>query len=399
MVSSASGPAYWDPYNPELTSNPFPAFRRLREEAPLYYNEQHDFYALSRFDDVQNGLRDYETFISGKGGILEIIKGGFEMPPGVFIFEDPPLHTAHRGILSRIFTPKAMNALEPVIRKFTQEALDPLVGSDGFDLIGKLGAVMPMQVIGMLLGIPDEDLQKVRQLVDDAMRTSEGESMTNKSMELMGQGFEDYIIWREKHPTDDLMTKLLNEEFVDDTGTTRKLSRAELLTFVNVIAGAGNETTNRLIGWSGKVLAEHPEQRQQIVDDPSLIPQAIEELLRFQPPPTHIARYVTRDVELHGATLPADSVVILLVGSANRDDRRFENGDSFNIHRERKPHLTFGYGIHTCLGSALARLEGKIFLEEMLKRFPTWDVVEDKCKLSPTSTVRGWETLPISLQA
>jgi cytochrome P450 len=395
MCANATDPVYWDPYKPELTADPYPTFRRLREEAPLFYNKEHDFYTLSRFDDVQNGLRDHETFISGKGAILEIIKGGFEMPPGVFIFEDPPQHTAHRGILARVFTPKAMNALEGKVRQFTQEALDPLVGLDGFDLIGKLGAVMPMEIIGMLLGIPDEDLQKVRQQVDDMMRTTEGESMTNKSMELIGQGFGDYIDWREKNPTDDLMTKLLHEEFVDETGTKRKLSRDELLTFINILAGAGNETTNRLIGWTGKVLAEHPDQRRQLVADPSLIPQAIEELLRFEPPPPHIARYVSKDVEYYGQKVPEGSVMIMLVGSANRDDRRFVDGDTFNINRERKPHLTFGYGIHTCLGSALARLEGRIALEELLKRFPEWDVDLSKAKLSPTSTVRGWETLPI----
>lgn len=392
---SAGEAVYWDPYKPDLTADPYPMFRRLREQAPLYYNEEYDFYALSRFDDVQQGLRDYETFISGKGAILEIIKANAEMPDGVFIFEDPPKHTVHRGILARIFSPKALSALEPQVREFTVNCLDPLVGSDGFDIIRQFGAVMPMQVIGMMLGIPDEDLQKVRKMVDDTLRTEEGGSMSNDSVAVMGQGFEQYIAWREKHPSDDLMTKLLNEEFVDETGTERKLNREEILTFVNVIAGAGNETTNRLIGWSAKVLAEHPDQRRQLVEDPSLIPQAIEEILRFEPPPPHIARYVTRDVEYYGQKVPAGSVMIFLVGAANRDDRRFPDGDSFDIHRERKPHLTFGHGIHTCLGAALARLEGRVALEELLKRFGEWNVDLDAARIAPTSTVRGWETLPI----
>src|SRR3954463_13355313 len=190
------------------------------------------------------------------------------------------------------------------------------------------------------------------------------------------------------------MTELLNAEFVDETGTTRRLTREEILTYVTVIAGAGNETTTRLIGWGGKVLAEPPDQGRQLVEDPSLVPNAIEELLRFEPPAPHVARYVARDAEHYDTPVPAGSVMMFLVGSANRDDRRHPEGDRFDIHRDIGPHLTFGFGIHFCLGAALARLEGRIALEEVLKRFPEWDVDWDHAQLSPTSTVRGWETLP-----
>lgn len=394
-VNVNSTDVYWDPYKPELTINPYPTFKRLREEAPLYYNKEYDFYALSRFDDVQQGLRDYETFCSGKGAILELIKADAEMPNGMFIFEDPPQHTAHRGVLSRVFTPKALAGLEPQIRDFTATCLDALVGTEGFDIIKQFGSVMPMQVIGMMLGIPDEDLKKVQKITDDILRTEEDGGMAGDALDGMGQGFEEYIDWREKNPSDDLMTKLMNEEFVDEHGSTRKLSRDEIVIFVNLLSGAGNETTNRLIGWSAKMLADHPEQRQQLVDDPSLIPQAIEEILRMQPPGPFIARYVTRDVEYYGQTVPAGSVMMFLVGAANRDESRFVNGDSFDINRERKSHLTFGYGVHTCLGSVLARLEGRVALEEFLQRFPNWRCDEANGKLSPTSTVRGWETLPV----
>jgi cytochrome P450 len=166
---------------------------------------------------------------------------------------------------------------------------------------------------------------------------------------------------------------------------------------VNVVAGAGNETTTRLIGWTGQVLAEHPDQRHQLVADPSLIPNAIEEILRFEPPAPHVARYVTRAVEHYGQTVPAGSVMLLLVGSANRDDRRYSEGDRFDIHRNVGQHLAFGYGAHFCVGAALARLEGRVALEEILKRFPEWDVDRDNAKLASTSTVRGWETLPVIL--
>ncbi len=385
----------YDPYDVEINADPYPVFRQLREEQPLYYNEQYDFFALSRYEDVERGIVDHKTFISGKGGILELIKAGIEMPSGVLIFEDPPVHTLHRGLLSRVFTPKKMHALEPQIREFCAASLDPIIGSGKFDFVADLGAQMPMRVIGMLLGIPEEDQESIRDQVDATLRTEAGKPMTSSPNEaLSGDMFGDYIDWRAKHPSDDLMTELLNAEFEDENGVTRRLTRDEVLIYVTVVAGAGNETTTRLIGWAGKVLAEHPDQRRQLVEDSSLIPNAIEELLRFEPPAPQMARYVARDVELYGRTVPAGSVMLFLLGAANRDERRYPNGETFDIHRSIGSHLTFGFGIHFCLGAALARLEGRIALEEVLKRFPEWDVDYDNAKLSPTSTVRGWETLP-----
>ncbi len=386
----------YDPYDVGVNADPYPVFRRLREESPLYYNAQYDFFAVSRYDDVERGLKDRETYISGRGAVLEIIKADIEMPPGVFIFEDPPIHTVHRGLLSRVFTPKKMNALEPLVREFCAASLDPLVGTGRFDFVADLGAQMPMRVIGMLLGIPEQDQEAIRDHTDASLRTEAGEPMqTSLDDALSGSLFADYIEWRAEHPSDDLMTELLNAEFVDETGTTRRLTREEILTYVSVIAGAGNETTTRLIGWAGKVLAEHPDQRRELAGDLSLVPNAIEELLRFEPPAPHVARYVARDVEHYGRTVPEGSVMLFLVGAANRDDRRFEDGDRFDIHRKVGQHLTFGFGTHFCLGAALARLEGRVALEEVLKRFPEWDLDLDNAKLSPTSTVRGWETLPV----
>lgn len=398
MTRTTSEPdVRYDPYDVAINADPYPTFRRLREHAPLYRNAEYDFWALSRFDDVERGLKDWATFRSGRGGILEVIKAGITMPPGVLIFEDPPIHTAHRGLLSRVFTPKRVSALEPQVRGFCARSLDPLVGAGGFDFIADLGAQMPMRVIGMLLGIPEADQEAVRDRSDARLRTESGQPMVVSEGGLAtGEIFAEYIDWRARHPSDDLMTQLLNAEFTDEAGTTRRLTREELLTLINVVAGAGNETTTRLIGWTGKVLADHPDQRRQLAEDPTLIPNAIEELLRYEPPAPHVARYVAHDVELHGATVPEGAVMMLLVGSANRDDRRFPDGDRFDIHRRVGQHLTFGYGIHFCLGAALARLEGRIALDEVLKRFPEWDVDTARAQLSPTSTVRGWETLPVT---
>jgi cytochrome P450 len=393
---SSSTDVYYDTYDVAINADPYPVYRRLREEAPVYYNETHDFFAVSHFADVEKGLLDAQTYISGKGGIIELIKADIQMPPGVIIFEDPPTHTIHRRLLSRAFTPRRVAELEPKIRQFCAQSLDPLVGVDRFDFIADLGAQMPMQVISMLLGIPESDQETIRDHVDANLRTEAGEPMQVQENFVTGALFADYVDWRAEHPSDDIMTELLNVEFTDETETVRKLTRGELLTYLEVLAGAGNETTTRLIGWSAKVLADHPDQRAELVADPSLIPNAIEELLRFESPAPHVGRCVAKqDLVVHGTEVPAGSVMLFLLGSANRDERRFPDGDSFDIHRKDGRHLTFGNGIHLCMGAALARMEGVIALEEVLARIPEWEVDVDNARLSPTSTVRGWETLPV----
>jgi cytochrome P450 len=397
MTVRNASDVYYDPYDLGIDADPYPVFRRLREEAPLYYNEPHDFYAVSRYADVERCYLDAKTFISGRGGIIELIRANIAMPSGVLIFEDPPVHTIHRRLMSRVFSANRVAALEPQIREYCARSLDPLVGAPEFDFIADLGAQMPMRVIGWLLGIPEHDQEAVRDKVDASLRTEAGQPMQVSGKLVPTDMFDEYIDWRADHPSDDIMTELLQAEFEDETGVVRRLTRDELLTYIGVISGAGNETTGRLIGWAGKVLADHPDQRRELVEDRSLIGNAIEELLRFEPPAPHAARYVTRDVELYGETVPEGSVMVVLPGSANRDDRRFPNGDTFDIHRSDGKSLTFGYGIHLCLGAALARLEGRVALDEVLNRFPTWEVDLDRAKLAPTSTVRGWESLPVVL--
>lgn len=397
MTASTDSHVRFDPYDVGLIADPYPMFARLRQEAPLYYNAEFDFYAVSRYADVSKALVDHETYSSARGAILELIKANLEIPPGMLIFEDPPIHDVHRKLLSRMFTPRRIAALEPMIRDFCAQLLDPLVGSGHFDFVTDLGAQMPMKVISMLLGIPEDDQEYIRDRGNAQLRTEAGKPMDAAQHGLsVGEQFEAYIDWRAEHPSDDIMTELLNVEFVDETGVNRHLiSREEILVYLNVVAGAGNETTTRLIGWSGKVLAEHPDQRRDLLENPALIPQAIEELLRYEPPAPHVSRYVTRDVTVHDQTVPEGSVMMMLIGSACRDEAQFgPDAGEFNIHRAVRPHLTFSMGTHFCLGSALARLEGRVALEEILKRFPEWEVDLSKATLSPTSTVRGWECMP-----
>jgi cytochrome P450 len=388
---------YYDPYDFEIDADPYPLWRRMRDEQPLYRNERYDFWALSRFEDVEKGLVDWRTYSSAKGTLLELITSGMEIPPGSIIFEDPPVHDSRRGLLSRVFTPKKMNAIEPKVREFCARSLDPLVGSGGFDFIADIGAQMPMRTIGMLLGIPEQDQEEIRDRIDDGLRLDEG-TMPDMSDAYAGDqasAFGEYIDWRSQHPADDLMTELIRAEFEDETGAVRRLTRDEVLGYVNLLAAAGNETTTRLIGWMGKVLAEHPDQRRELVADRSLVPNAVEETLRFEAPSPVQARYVTHDVEHHGTIVPEGSVVLFLNGSANRDDRRFPDGDTYDIHRRIDHHLSFGYGLHFCLGAALARLEGRVALDEVLSRFPTWEIDWDNAVQARTSTVRGWERLPV----
>lgn len=396
MAVAETTELYWDPYDAAIDADPYPIYKRLRAEAPLYWNDKHEFFALSRYDDVAAAALDAKTFISGRGAVLELMKANIEIPPGVLIFDDPPTHDVYRGLLSRVFTPKRVAGLEPQIRAFCARALDPFVGSGGFDFVQDLGRQMPMRVISMLLGIPEQDQETVRDAVDDNLRTEAGEPMrTDADTVLSGDAFGAYIDWRVDHPSDDIMTELLTVEFEDHLGVRRRLTRQEILTYVAVVAGAGNETTTRLVGWTGKLLGEHPDQRRQIVEDRSKVQAAIEEILRYEGPAKYIGRTVARDTELHGRTVPEGSRIALILSSANRDEGRWPDADRFDINREITPHIAFGFGPHFCLGAALARLEGRIALEEVIKRFPDWEIDTANAKLAMTSTVRGWETLPV----
>jgi cytochrome P450 len=396
VTITSSSAIYYDPFDKTIDVDPHPLWKRMRDEAPLYRNEKFDFYALSRYDDVERALVDWDSYRSGKGSTLETIMAGYDIPPGLILMEDPPIHDLHRGLLSRVFTPKAMNAIEPKVREFCARTLDPLLEADGFDFIADLGAVMPMLTIGMLLGIPEEDQVAIRDRIDEGLRLPDDGEVPTGDIAFAGiELFSDYIDWRADHPSDDLMTKLITAEFEDETGTTRNLTKDEIVTYVMLLAGAGNETTTRLIGWTGKLLAENPDQRRELAADRSLVPQAIEEILRMEAPSPVQARTVNRDVEYYGETVREGSIMVLLNGSGNRDDRHFPDGDRLDIHRTIDHHLSFGYGLHFCLGAALARLEGRVALDEVLKRWSDWDVDWEHAKQAHTPTVRGWERLPV----
>ena len=394
--SSQSTGAHYDPYDAAIDDDPYPTWTRLRDETPLYRNDDLGFYTLSRWDDVKPALLDWNTYRSGRGTTLDIIKAGVEIPPGILLFEDPPIHDAHRTLLSRVFTPRRMLDLEPLVRSYCVRALDALVGRDEFDVIGEFGVEVPLRTIGFLFGIPEADLTEYRKQTDDAI-TTDGSPIEfdQSSFDAVLSVLADYVEWRAQNPSNDLMTELLNAEVDEPDGSHRPLTREEVITYASMVAGAGNETATRLIGFTMQLLAQHPDQRRLLSENPATIPNAIEEILRLESPSPAQGRYVKHDVEIHGTVVPEGSTMLLLNGAANRDERHWTDPARLDVHRDEGAHLSFGYGLHFCLGAALARLEGRVALEEILQRWPEWDVDIDRGQMAHTASVRGWGYLPV----
>ncbi|MCH8134135.1 MAG: cytochrome P450 [Myxococcales bacterium] len=387
----------YDPYDYEIDANPHEVFRRLRDEAPLYYNEQYDFYALSRFKDVLEASLDHETFSSGRGTVIELMDEPMQNPP--MIFMDPPAHTSFRKLVGRALTPRRMREIEPRIRELAAGYLDPRVGSGGFDFVADFGARLPVMVISSLLGVPLEDQEQLSHWTDQTLHREPGETGMSQaaqdaSKDVMAY-WQQHIDERRRRPRDDMMSDLMRGELELEDGSTRPLTDSELLVFYLLISSAGNETVARLLGWAAILLARNPGEREKLVRDPGLIPGGIEELLRYEAPSPVQARWVTRDVEFYGQVVPKDSKITLLTASGNRDEREFPDPDRLDVTRNIDRHLSLGFGIHFCLGASLARMEGRVALEETLRRFPSWDLVEDGLEMIHTSTVRGYSHVPI----
>ncbi len=390
----------YDPYDYAIDANPHPIWKRLRDEAPVYYNPEHNFYALSRFDDVLAAHVDPATFSSAHTTVLEIMKD--EVDPfahDLMIFMDPPQHTRYRKLVSRAFTPRHISAVEPRIRDLAAGFLDEFVGADGFDFVADFGARLPVISISALLGAPREDEEMLRRWSDDMLHIEPGEMLGAHASELRNhvrEYWQAHIDERRKHPRGDIMSDLIAAELEEADGSTRHLSDDELHAFYGLLSSAGNETVARFLGWAATGLDQFPEQRTKLAEHPDLIPNGMEEILRWEAPSPIQGRWTMREVELHGTVIPENSKVALLTGAANRDDRVFPNPDVIDVERHISRHVAFGYGIHFCLGAALARLEGRIALEEALKRFPKWEVDYDNCEMVHTSTVRGYARVPIS---
>jgi cytochrome P450 len=393
---------YWDPIDPALRDDPYALWKRLRDEAPAYHNDRFDFYVYSRFADVEAAHRDARTYSSAHGTTLEMMSPE-AYPPGMIIFMDPPDHTRLRALVSRAFSPRRMRELDGRVRDICRGLLDAQKGNGEFDYVQDFAAILPPTVISSMLGVPESDQEEMRHVIDQVFHVEDGVGMINDTAIGAQRRIDEYLLEqideRRRRPRDDMFTALAEAEITEDDGRVRRLGRAEAADFGKVLFIAGTETVARMIGWAGSVLAEHPDQRAELAADPELIPNAVEELLRYEPPSPVQARWTTAPVEIHGTEIPADSKVVLLTGAAGRDERKYPDPDRFDIHRSFDHHVSFGYGIHFCLGAALARTEGRIAIEETLRRWPEWEVDRDEAVLLYTSTVRGYDKLPIRVAA
>jgi len=397
-MTMTSADVYFDMYDRELYADPYPTFRRMRDEAPLYRNDEYNFWAVTRQEDVARVLSERDTFSSAKGGVYQIASLGIELPPGLFIFEDPPAHTIHRSLVSRLFTPRAIARIEDRVVALFESAAEELVGRDRFDFVKDFAHMLPIQVVGMLFGLPEADLGELRSIFHKAQNEdTAADGAAFAGIAAAAVWFGEYLDARVANPTDDLMSQLLQVEFEDATGTKRLLERDELLNFLILITGAGSDTTVNLLAWAGQLLGDHPEQRKVLVDDPSLIPNAVEELLRYESISYHICRTTTREVELHGTTLPADSLIVALPGSANRDERHVDDPDRFDITRAPSQHYTLSFGPHFCLGASLAKLEARVAIEAVLRRIPDWTVDHSGAELTGGIDTRGYQRLPVEV--
>jgi cytochrome P450 len=340
-----------------------------------------------------------EIFSSAHGTVLEFMGPEPLINAQMMIFTDPPLHTELRSLASRAFTPRRASQLETRIREICAELLDPYVAGDTFDYVQDFGAQLPSMVISALLGVPPEEREEVRHHIDQTFYIEPGVGMVNDRSFAAQIWMHEYLgrllERRRQDPVDDMMSDLVQAEITDDDGTTRRLTDDQAVGFVNLLVSAGTETVARLLGWAAVVLDANPDARAEMAADPALLPNAVEELLRYEAPSPVQGRWVTSPVELHGETVPAGGRVLLLTGAAGRDERKFADPDRFDVHRKIDHHVSFGYGIHFCLGAALARLEGRVALEETLARFPEWTVDHDRAVRLHTSTVRGYAEVPI----
>ena len=395
-IRTSTGPIHYDPYNFEIDSNPHPVWHRMREEQPLYWNEEYGFWALSRFKDVWAAYNDTTTFSSSHGVQLENLDEPVEH--AAMIFMDPPEHDNLRKLVSRAFTPKRVAALEASIAELVAVYLDPFRGDPSFDFVADFAALVPPMVIGELLGVPEEDRNMLRLLVDDMFHLEEGTNEQSEQAVAAQIAAFEYIaamtVERRKAPQDDLLSALIEAEIVEE-GVSRNLTDMEINMFIMLLNGAGVETVARLLSWAAVILARNPDQREILVAEPQLVANAIEELLRYEAPSPVNGRWVTQPVEFYGVTIPAESKILLLNGSANRDEQEFDNPDKFDVRRNIKRHITFGYGAHFCLGAALARLEGRVALTGALERFPRWEIDDDELVMVRTSTVRGYSSVPV----
>jgi cytochrome P450 len=391
----------FDPFSEEFFTDPYPTYRRMREEAPVYYSQEYDFYALTRHADVAAAFKDYETYSSARGIELSMIKkGGVPPESKSMIFMDPPEHRRMRSLVNKVFTPRAITALKDTVTALIDHHLSR-VDTRQFDVVADFSALFPVEVISTVLGVPAAHRQQIRHWVDTSLHRRSGQielDETNwEAVHQTGAFYYNLIQERRKQPQDDMISGLIAAQVERDGGGTTRLDDIEITGFATLLGGAGAETVTKLVANAIVQFARNPDQWQKLLDDRSKVPAAVEEVLRFEAPTQYNVRYSLKDAQLHGVTIPAGNAVFLLGGSANRDPDAFTDADKFDIDRDRTEaqNLGFGYGVHSCLGAALARLESAIALEKLLELMPRYEVIWDGCKRVSMTNVAGWSNVPV----
>ena len=390
----------FDPFSEEFFNGPWEIYRRLRDEAPVYYNEEYDFYALSRHEDVAAAYKDFETYSSAYGLDLSTVRSNEPMMAKMIIVMDPPEHRQMRSLVNKVFTPRAIEALRPMVTETIDGYLSKNEG-ERFDVVQDFSALFPVQVITQMLGVPEEHRRQVGEWVDITLRREPGQiDMSEEGMQAVGELMGLYyniIQQRRAEPQDDMFSRLIAAEIEREDGEKQSLDDFEIAGFATLLGGAGAETVTKLIGNAAVTFTRFPEQWHKLLDDRSKIPAAVEELLRYEAPNQYNVRRSMKDVDLHGVTIPEGKPVFLLLGSANRDPEAFTDADTFDIDRDRTEaqNLGFGYGVHSCLGAALARMESAIALDRLLDRMPRYEVMLDECKRVAAQNVAGWSHVPI----
>jgi cytochrome P450 len=386
---------HYDPYAYQTHEDPYPIYRALREEAPAYRNDTIGFWALSRHADVLAAFRDHKRFSNRLGVSLEPMASHPQAHETMsFLGTDPPRHTRMRSLISRGFTPRRIAELEPRVRELATEHIDRFIDAGRCDFIADFAGKLPMDVISEMLGVPPPDRDELRQWADTVVHREDGMfDVPPAGIEASARIFEyftELIADHRRQPKDDLTSALLVAELEGDRLTDR-----EVLAFLFLMIIAGNETTTKLLGNAIYWLSKNPDQRQLVRTDPGLIPRWVEETLRYDNSTQSLARVLQSDVELHGQQLREGDRAVLLVGSANRDEAVFPDADRFDIMRDTSAMMSFGFGIHFCLGASLARLEGRVALEEVQARLPDFEIDHSGIVRVHSINVRGFATLPI----
>jgi len=392
----------FDPFSAEFFEDPSEVYRRLRDEAPVYFNERYGFYALSRFDDVVAAHRDWRGLSSAHGVDLSSLTRdpAIVRSMGLIIMMDPPEHERFRALVSRVFTPRAVTSLEPMVREVIREYLDPLAGRDSFDAVVDFSAPFPVEIISRMLGVPAGERQQIREWLDLSLHRHPGDmDPTPEGMAAMLEVagyFHELVKHKRAHPADDMLTRLTEVTVDRGDGTDTRLSDREITGFATMLGGAGAETVTKLVGNAIVVFDANPDQWRTVAEDPESIPGAVEEILRYLPPSQYQGRFSVEERTYAGGTIPAGHPVLLLTGAATRDPRAFDRPDDFDVRRPPAVAIGFGHGVHSCLGAALARLESRIAIEELTSRWRRLEVDTAGLRRVSMSNVAGYANVPVA---